>query len=177
MGLLDSLGGKVIEKRWQCIFRDDDMFQFRKLELEDTFLIERDKTKAVSHGWKHLYSNQFPCPGYKQAHIPPCAVTFSHPRDIIFEVIPGLVPNGERPDGGRSLDRKQKFSFLSEKERLKEVVTWCANVGNQRLLRIAAKKSKQPSMDRLIMWLGVFGILELVGLLMSIAFSGGIKLK
>lgn len=179
MGMFD---GKVIEKRWQCYFPDDDTFQFRKLEVEDTFLIERGKQREVVRGWKDLRGNRFSCPGYRQAHIPPCSVTFSHPRDIIFEVVPGIIPNAQRPDGGRTSMRRTKdgtgvaFSVEGERERLKEVATWCASVGDFRLLRAAAKKLKQASMDKLIMWLGIIGLVEGFSLLMVVGFQGGIHL-
>lgn len=178
MGFLDSLGTKPIEKRWQCLVGDDDTFWFRKLELEDTFLVARDKTKAVTHGWKDIIALRFPTPGYKQAHVPSCSFTFSHPRDIIFEVVPGMIPNYERPDGGRTSKRPDgKITAIGELDRLREVIRWCANVGNQRLLKVAAKKSKQPSMDRLIMWLGVGFVVELFILLLTVALGGGIKLS
>lgn len=167
MGFGDSFSSTVKEKGWQVLIPDDDTFWFRRLDLDDLFLVERDKQKMVTSGWPDLNANKFPCPGYKPAHIPPCRVTFCTRRDIIYEVVPGIVPRNQRPDGGRAMDRKigSRFSIESEMDRLRDVVAWCAHHGNQRLLRIAAKKSKQPAMDRLIMWLGIGFLIELFILL------------
>lgn len=177
MGFLDSFSSTQTDKGWQVLLPDDDTFWFRKLDIADLFLVERDKQKAVVSGWPDLNSNKFPCPGYKQAHIPQCRVTLCTRRDIIFEVIPGIVPSQQRPDGGRALNRKtDRFSFVSEIDRLRDVVAWCAHYGNQRLMRVAGKKSKQPAMDKIIMWLGIGFVIELFILLALIGLKGGISL-
>jgi hypothetical protein len=178
MGFLDSLSTTTKEKGWQCLLRDNHVMTFRSLDMEDSCLIERNKDKTVMRGWKHLYGNEFPCPGFKPAHIPPCAVTFCHPRDVILELYPGIIPDREKPDAGRHKRLKVGTiapAYLND-ARMSDIRQWCADVGEQRRMKLMQKKPKQPNLDKIIMFLGAGFIGELLICLILIAQRGSIKL-
>lgn len=112
MGVL----GNSKEQRTQLFFRDDGKFTFRKLEVEDTFLVEKTDN-AIVRGWKHYYSLQFPFTGYGK--IPADMVTLGYSRDIILDPF-GLVSDIEKPEaGGVSKLDKRGISDVAETQRYK----------------------------------------------------------
>lgn len=70
------------EKRTQLYFRDDRKFQFRKMLLEHSCLVEKVDGK-YKRGWKHFYNAELPFPGYK--NISGDSVTLGFARDIILD--------------------------------------------------------------------------------------------
>jgi hypothetical protein len=170
MGFLDSIAGNRIEKGWQCLIGDGHTLWFRPLEMEDSCLIERNKDKSIRIGWKHLYGNEYPCEGWKPGHISPSAVTFCHPRDVLLELYPGIVPDHEKPDSGRHKTMRvgdKTTRFLND-ARMSDIRQWCADVGEQRRMKLIQKKPKSPNMDKIIMFLGIGFVMELLGILFII---------
>ena len=82
MGTFTNILGAPKEKRTQLFFRDDGKFIFRKLEIEDTFLVEKFN-KEVVKGWKHYFKLQVPFPGLKG--IAADMVTMGCDRDIVLD--------------------------------------------------------------------------------------------
>jgi hypothetical protein len=140
-----------VEKGLQLYFRDDLRFIFRKMELEDTFLQEKNKEKTIIRGWKHFYRNQFPFVGYK--NIPAGMVTMSFSRDVVLDPYK-LVPEAEKPDKG--------IADLKGILRVTNIVHWLAEVGNARRLKIMAKRNKGGSYDRIVLFLGSGLMLEIL---------------
>jgi hypothetical protein len=143
--------GEPIEKSLQLYFRDDGRFIFRFLELLETIMVERNKEKAIIRGWKHIFGNQFPFVGYK--NIPSGKVTLGFNRDVILDPYK-LVPDSEKPDKG-AVDTKGLV-------RIKSIVKWLTDIGEARRLKLMAKRGKNSSYDRIIMFLGIGFMLEIV---------------
>jgi hypothetical protein len=155
-------GGDLVEKALQLYFRDDLRFVFRRLELEDTFLEQRNKDKTIVKGWKHFYKNQFPFVGYK--NIPAGMVTLSFGRDVILDPY-GLVPEAEKPDKGIKIVGdviNSKISIQANGMRVTNIIKWLVEVGTARRRKIMAKRHKGNSYDRLILFLGSSLMLEIV---------------
>jgi hypothetical protein len=146
--------GDPIEKGLQLYFRDDVKFIFRFLPLEDTFLQLRNKERVVIRGWKHFYSNQFPFTGYK--NIPSGFVTISSGRDVITDVY-GVIPSQELPDSGVVVKDAKDGNI-----RLVKIVKWLSEVGEARRLKIMAKRVKNSSYDRIVLFLGIGLMLEIL---------------
>ena len=87
------------EKRTQLFFRSDGKFEFRRMELEDAMIVEKNKDGEIISGWPHFYQAQYPFPGYK--NIPADMVTLSHARDIILDPHK-LVPIDELPETAKN---------------------------------------------------------------------------
>lgn len=149
------------EKRTQLYFRGDGRFEFRRMELEDAILVERNKEGEVTSGWPHFYQAQYPFPGYK--NIPADMVTLSHARDIILDPHK-LVPIDELPD--IKTDDKRKTG----NDKMK---TWLANIGKASRLKIMAKRGKSKSTDKIIVFLGASLMLQIVILLITVAKGAG----
>ena len=106
--MFENILGKPKEKRTQLHFRDDGAFEFRRLEIEDTFLVEK-KNDEIIKGWKHFYRNQFPFAGYKG--IKPDQVTLSYDRDIILDPY-NLVDEKDKPDKHRKIKWFKESMFI-----------------------------------------------------------------
>lgn len=155
MGLFSF--GPPKEKRTQLFFRDDGKFQFRKLELEDTFLVEKNKDDVVQKGWKHFYRNQFPFEGYKG--IPADMVTMSFARDVLLDPY-DLVETRDKPDKGKGL--------------VSEVISWLVEVGTMRRLKMIAKRGKISTYDKIVLFLGAAFMCQVLIIgLMVLAKRGG----
>lgn len=146
MGLL-SLGAPK-EKRTQLFFRDDGRVEFRKLEIEDTILVIKQDNQIV-RGWKHLLNNQFPFPGYK--NIGADMVTLSYDRGRILD--PYHIVTDAKADA---------------KQQAKKEEEWLVSVGEARTLKILSKPTKNTLMNRMITYLGITLILEIVGILIIV---------
>jgi len=87
------------EKQLQLYFREDGKVQFRMLEVEDTFLVEKKNGQRIA-AWKLAYKLLLPFAGY--GDIKPGNVTVSYARDIIFDPFK-LLKDAEKPDKSKSI--------------------------------------------------------------------------
>lgn len=110
-----GLLGPPKEKRTQLLFRDDGKFIFRKLEIEDTFLVEK-MNKEIIKGWKHFFKLQFPFPGLKG--IPADMVTLAFDRDIILDPY-GIVDDKDKPDKHKKIDENDWITDVADGQRYK----------------------------------------------------------
>lgn len=110
-----SIFGPPKEKRTQLFFRDDGKFTFRKLYIEDTFLVEKIKNIIVK-GWQHFYKLQFPFAGLKG--IPPDMVTLAYDRDIVLDPF-GIVEAGEKPKLNKKINENQWITDVADTQRYK----------------------------------------------------------
>jgi len=156
---LDSMFSvKPKERRTQLHFRDDGSFEFRKLEIEDTFLVEKNKDEII-RGWKHFYRNQFPFVGFKS--IKPDQVTMSFDRDIILDPY-GLIK-----------DDKDNPEKREAKGQLVGVKAWLSDVGEARRLKMMANRSKSKSYNMIIIFLGSALMIELLILGIGVLVNRG----
>ena len=99
MGFLNIFGAPR-EKGAQLYFRDDGGFIFRRLDIEDAFLVEKDNHKEIVKAWMMKYKLLKRFDGYK--NIGAGMVTLSFGRDIIFDLFNQLA-NAEKPEQGDAL--------------------------------------------------------------------------
>ncbi len=110
-----NIFGPPKEKRTQLFFRDDGKFIFRKLLIEDTFLVEKAGDDIIK-GWKHFFKLQFPFPGLKG--ITADMVTLGFDRDIILDPY-GLVDEKDKPDKHRKINDNDWITDVAEGQRYK----------------------------------------------------------
>lgn len=122
-----SIFGPPKERRTQLYFRDDGGFLFRKLDIEDGFLVEKIGNE-ITKAWMMRYKLLKRFNGYKK--IGADMVTTSFARDIVLDPFNQLADN-ERPEKGDKLvkgfvqkiaeakcykhEQKAKGSLLMEK--------------------------------------------------------------
>ena len=84
-----------MEKKTQLYLRDDNKFEFRKLPLEFSCLLEK-KGQDIKRAWRHSYSGQYAFPGYK--NISADTVTLGFARDIFLD-LHGKIPETDDTTG------------------------------------------------------------------------------
>lgn len=94
-----NIFGPPKERRTQLYFRDDGGFLFRKLDIEDGFLVEK-VAKEIIKAWMMRYKLLKRFNGYKK--IGADMVTISFARDIVFDPFNQLAPS-EKPEKGDKL--------------------------------------------------------------------------
>lgn len=151
------------ERGTQLRFRDDRKFEFRKLDIEDTFLVEK-KEGAITRGWKHFYKTLYAFPGYK--NIPADVVTICFDRDIILDPY-NIVDKADMPDNYKPKERDAYESGRSN------IVSWLIDVGHARRFKIMAKKGRGATTDKIVWFLGCALILELLTMGIRYAFTRG----
>jgi len=166
MGLLGLFGGVEKEKRTQLFFRDDGSFVFRRLEIEDTFLVVK-KDGDIVKGWKHFFKNQFPFGGY--SNIGADMVTLSYDRDIILDPY-NLVGEKEKPDEAVAQDSKG-----NGKGQIKSAQPWLVEVGNARRLKMISNRGKSSIFDKIVLFIGATLIFEvlIIGIMVAASRGGG----
>lgn len=114
-----SILGPTKERRTQLHFRDDGKFTFRKLQIEDTFLVKKVRDDIVE-GWKHFYKLQFPFAGLsgKVRGIAADMVTLGFDRDIVLDPY-GIVPDDDKPDKKKKINENPWIQDVAEGQRYK----------------------------------------------------------
>jgi len=107
--------GPPKERRTQLYFRDDGKFTFRKLFIEDTFLIEKVRDDIIK-GWKHFYKLQFPFAGLKG--IPADMVTLGFDRDIVLDPY-NIVDAKDKPDKHKKINENKWITDVADGQRYK----------------------------------------------------------
>lgn len=166
MGVMDFISGSntTKEEATQFHIRYDNKAEFRKLEIEAAFLVEKNQDEQVLKGWRHVFKNQFACTGYKS--VKPCMVTISHDRDILFDPF-NLVPDNEKPDMNELVVLPQEEENPTK---VRKVPQFLIDVGNAQIRKKMAQAGKQTAFNRLIIILGSiagleFGIICIIALL------------
>lgn len=153
--MFENILGKPKERRTQLHFRDDGAFEFRRLEIEDTFLVEKDKDEII-RGWKHFYRNQFPFAGYKG--IKPDQVTLSYDRDIILD--PYNLIRGD--EGNPEKRTKMVLDAVEGDKEIKGTRAWLSDIGEARRLKLLANRAKSSNYNKVIIFLGSALMVELL---------------
>jgi len=94
-----NLLGTPKERRTQLYFRDDGCFIFRKLDIEDAFLVEKEN-KEIIKAWMMKYKLLKRFDGFKG--IGADMITLSFARDIILDPF-GQLKDSEQPTKGSDL--------------------------------------------------------------------------
>ena len=153
MGVLASVGltiGTTKERGTQLYFRDDGGFIFRKLDIEDGFLVLKDKNSKVIKAWLMRYKLLHRFDGYK--NIGADKVTVSFGRDIMFDPFKLLNPN-EAPVKGDDLQK-----------------LFIRKIATAKCYKHEHEAKGSNVMDRLQVVMGVTIVLLAVGLLLKAAF-------
>ena len=143
---------KIKQKRTQLYFRDDGQFQFRRLDIEDGFLVEKEQD-AVVKAWLLFYKLQKRFRGYGKMGSD--MVTMSFDRDIVLDPF-GELNDAEKPERGNNL----KKSFVK-------------NIAEAKCYRHEHSKKPGTLMDKLVMFMGIAIILEVLIIGMQAAMKGG----
>lgn len=145
---MKSIFGPPKEQRTQLYFRDDGKFQFRKLLIEDTFLVEKVQGDIVK-GWKHFFQLQFPFAGIKG--IAADMVTLGGSRDIILDPY-GIVGDADKPDKNKKINEN----------------SWITEIAESRIYKHATKKPSMQIWDKITLVLGGLTTLMVLGLLFCV---------
>ena len=95
-----NIFGTPKEKRTQLYFRDDGGFLFRKLDIVDTFLCEKNGAGEVLKAWMMRYKLLKRFNGF--GNVGADMVTISYARDIVFDPFSELSDK-EKPEKGKKL--------------------------------------------------------------------------
>ena len=140
----DSILGTPKERRTQLFFRDDGKFTFRKLRIEDTFLVEKVKDNIIK-GWKHFYKLQFPFPGH--GHIQADMVTLGFDRDIVLDPY-NIVDENEKPDKHKKIDEN----------------SWITDVADGQRYKAQNKPKSMLLVDKITIFIGIATLLVVIGM-------------
>jgi hypothetical protein len=128
------------EKRTMLYFKENGHFKFEKMEVEDTFLIER-KNGRVIRAWEMLYKLMLPFQGYKNIHRD--EVSLAYARDVIFDPFNILEP-AERPTG-----------HISKTSNLIGMGAWLADVTRAQEYKRQEESSKHMSIQTQLILLAI----------------------
>lgn len=148
-----GIGGKHENKGLQLLIRDDTNLQFRQQKLNSTFIVEEEDGEVVN-GWKHLFGNQWTFGGGEG--LPSGHVTVSTERDYLLELLPGIIPESEKPT-------RATPSELMKSIRPQEVTTdpFLVEVGRARAFDILVEKLHSRSYEKVTQYLGL-GLLGMI---------------
>lgn len=151
--MFDSLR-KVKQRRTQLHFRDDGQFEFRKLLIEDGFLVEKEQDIVVK-AWLLLYKLQKRFRGYKK--IGSDMVTLSFDRDIVLDPF-GQLTDAEKPERGKNL----KKDFVK-------------NIAEAKCYRHEHGKKPRTLMDKMVIFMGtaIVGEVLIIGMQAAFKTQGG----
>lgn len=150
MGLF---AGKL-EKKTQLYFRDDRKFQFRKLPLEHSCLVEKEDGRYI-RAWKHFYGAEIPFQGYKS--ISADSITLGFSRDIILDPFNKIQVGNET---------SKKPSLVGD-----SLMKWIAKIGENMRHVYRSNRTTRTTGD-VITWL-IIGLDCLLALGWIIRFSMG----
>ncbi len=137
------------KQRTQLHFRDDGQFQFRKLFIEDGFLVEKEGD-AITSAWMLLYKLLKRFDGLKGVGGADM-VTISYDRDVILDTF-NQVTDAEKPERGGEL----KKSFVK-------------GIAEAKCYRHEHGKKKRNIADTMVLFLGTAIMGEIIGILILVS--------
>ncbi len=149
MGFLNILGTPK-ERGTQLYFRDDGGFLFRKLDIEDSFLVEKNKAHEIIKSWMMKYKLLKRFEGYKG--IGADRVTISFGRDIVFDLFDQLA-KAERPEKGDNLIK----GFIKK-------------IATAKCYQHERKAKGSLVAEKIVVFMGSIGVLLAVGIGIKVAF-------
>lgn len=145
-----NMGGTPKERRTQLYFRDDGAFQFRQLDIEDGFLVERNAKKEITKAWMMKYGLLLRFNGFK--NIKKDMITPSFGRDIIFDPHDKLG-TGEKPEKGNKIIK----SFITK-------------IATAKCYRHEQKAKGNLMIDKMVLFMGFTMLLLAIGIGLKVAF-------
>lgn len=143
---------KQKKQRTQLHFGDDGQFEFRKLLIEDGFLVEKEGDKVTS-AWMLLYKLQKRFNGFRGVSGADM-VTMSYDRDVILDSF-NQVNDIEKPERGSDL--KKNFA---------------KNIAESKCYKHEHAKPKRSIADTMVLFLGTAILGEVIGLLIILSTRG-----
>lgn len=150
--MFDSLK-RVKPKRTQLHFRDDGQFEFRKLDILDGFLVEKQVQDVVVKAWLLFYKLQKRFKGYKK--IGSDMVTISFDRDIVLDTF-GQLRDAEKPEKGSNL----KKDFVSK-------------IATAKCYKHEHSGKKRDLYDKMVLFFGIALVCELLIIGIQAVSKGG----
>lgn len=87
------------ERGTQVYFQDDGSFQIRKLDIEDSFLVEKNSHGKITKAWAMYFKLLKRFPGYRS--IGADMVTLSYGRDIAYDPFQELDDKEKPTENGK----------------------------------------------------------------------------
>lgn len=131
-----------MEKKTQLFFKDNGHFVFRKLDLEDSSMLDK-KGSVSERAFRHSYAGEYMFGGYKNMSAD--AVTLGFPRDIFLD------PHDKIPV-------TDSVSGKPDSKNKKKVAEWIAQVATNRRQVLRAKAHPASSKE----WID-FGLMTVIG--------------
>ena len=153
MAVFDWLTTATKEKRTMLYFKENGHFKFQKMDVEDTFLLEK-KNGRVTRAWEDMRKLRLPFHGWKG--IPRDAVTLAHSRDVIYDPFSLLSPT-EKPTG-----------HISAKTQARGIDAWISDVTQTQQYKRQEECSKKMAQTTQIILLSIPAILMGIGVLIVI---------
>ena len=138
------------EQATQLLFRDDGTFIFRKLDVEDGFLVERDTTDNIVRAWMLHYKLLKRFNGFKD--ISADRLTISYNRDIVLDLFDQLSDVDKPSENG-----KFKRDYIR-------------HVAEAKCYQHEQKAKPTIWADRMTMWMGAVMVLLALGIGVAVAF-------
>jgi hypothetical protein len=152
-----KFGGKQhTNKALQLLIHDELTAEFRTLPNRNTFIFEEEDDEPI-YGWKHLFSNLWDFEGGEG--LPAGKVTISTERDYLMELIPGIIPESQKPDKSQKKEIVNKATGIVE-----EADAFLVEVGESRAADILVEKMKSTSYEKVTQWLGI----ALLGMIVAV---------
>jgi len=145
-----GLFSETKERRTQVLIRDDGTFQIRKLNVLDSFLVEKDNNDNIIRAWLMPYKLLKRFDGYKNMSAD--MVTLSGERDIILDLFDELNI-ADKPGGGESGKTMQE-----------KIAKFIGRVAASTCYRIERTAKPKSSLDKVVNYLGAAIALLTLGL-------------
>ena len=150
----DKWFGTVKENRTQLYFPDYGGFQFRKLPLEDSCLVEK-LGGVVIKAWKHFYCAQIPFNGFKRIHAD--MVTLGFDRDFILDLF-DKIPKADNPSGKPGKTET-------------DIKKWTGQIAESQRYKVMSKPSNLTVIEKVTLFLGITIVLMALSLGVQVAWG------
>lgn len=158
MSFWDSINifkGTITEYKTQLMIFDDSSFEFRKMPMEDTCMVEK-KNGEIDRAWAHFYSSEFNFDGYKGIHAD--SVTLGFNRDFILDPF-DRVKEATTPSGGKP---KKDESAIKN---------WTKEIAEGQRYKVMNKPGNMLLVNKITIFLGVGMIINLIIMGITLAYN------
>jgi hypothetical protein len=153
MSIFSNILGTPKEKRMQFFFRDDARATFRKLDIMDASVVEKDNNNKEIKGWADYYKMLFYFRGYRG--IPAGALSLAFDRSPILD----------------------NWDILNDEEKLPKNTAMdhphLQNIAKSRMYKIDTTAKGGIYANKVIIFCGAGTLIEILGMLFLKAYGGG----
>lgn len=146
MGIFSNILGTASEKRTQLFIRDDGKLTFRRLDIMDASIVEKDKNKKPVKGWMDKYKMLFPFDGYR--NIPAGSVSIGFDRSPLLDIW-GILEDEEKLPVNAGL----KHPLIQD-------------VARNRMYKIDTTAKPNKMNDYIAIFCGAGMIIEIIGIML-----------